>query len=38
MEAEGLVGPVQGAKAREIYIDRIRDSSNAQAGTAQASD
>ena len=38
MEAEGLVGPVQGAKAREIYIDRIRDNSNAQAGTAQAAE
>lgn len=38
MEAEGLVGPAQGAKAREIYIDRIRENSNAQAGTAQVAE
>lgn len=34
MEAEGLLGPAQGAKPREIYIDRMRESSGASAGTA----
>ena len=38
MEAEGLVGPAQGAKPREIYTERFRESSNTQAGTAHASE
>ncbi len=38
MEAEGLLGPAQGAKPREIYIDRMRESSGASAGTVQASE